>query len=142
MSMCAPLVEPCCASYIEVLTRNSSMESGGGVGKAWPTARYGEAELWSGAAVVLERLAEPPSPVLLTTRADATELVLLPLKRLLASTPLSWNVLLVSRWPLAQTGLLPRPLLTPVLPASSELTPGERTARPVKLPVGSGTDSI
>src|SRR5580698_6667985 len=142
MSICAPLVEPCCASYIEVLTRNSSIESGAGVGRACPTARYGDAELWIGAAEVLERLAEPPRPVLLTTRAEATELVLLPLKRLLASTPLSWKVLLVSRCPLAQMGLLPRPLLTPVLPASSELTPGERTARPVKLPVGRGMDSI
>ena len=53
-------------------------------------------------------------PVLFTTRADATELVLLPLKRLLASTPFSRNVLLVSRWPLAQMGWLPSPVLTPV----------------------------
>src|SRR5580704_10535157 len=140
--MCAPLVAPCCASYIEVFTRNSSMVSAGGVGIAWPMARYGDAVVCSGDAEVLERLAAPPSPVLFTTRADATELVLLPLKRLLASTPFNWNVLLVSRWPLAQIGWLPRPVLTPEPAASSALTPGERIARPVKLPVGNGTDSI
>ena len=43
-------------------------------------------------------------PVLFTIRADATLLVLLPLNKLLASTPLSRNVLLVSRWPFAQMG--------------------------------------
>src|ERR1700686_3181357 len=97
MSMCAPLVEPCCASYIDVLTRNSSMVSGAGVGKAWPMARYGEAVLWMGSAVVLEILAAPPMPVLFTMRADATELVLLPLNKLLESTPFRRKVLLVSR---------------------------------------------
>ena len=50
-----------------------------------------------------------PAPVLLMTRAEATWLVLLPLKRLLASTPLSRKLLEVSRWPLAQMGALPRP---------------------------------
>src|SRR6266849_3108940 len=104
MSMCAPLVEPCCASYIDVFTRNSSIVSGAGVGRAWPIARYGEAVLCSGSAVVLEMLAAPPMPVLFTMRAEVTWLVLLPLKRLLASTPFSKNVLLVSRWPLAQIG--------------------------------------
>jgi len=39
MSMCAPLVEPCCASYMEVLTRISESVSGAGVGKALPMAR-------------------------------------------------------------------------------------------------------
>ena len=34
MSMCAPLVEPCWASYMDVFTRNSSMDSGAGVGSA------------------------------------------------------------------------------------------------------------
>ena len=87
---------------------------------------------------MLEMLAAPPMPVLLTMRAQATWLVLLPLKRLLASTPLRRNVLLVSRWPLAQMGRLPRPVLTPEPLASSALTPGERMARPVKLPVGKG----
>ena len=75
-------------------------------------------------------------------RAEATWLVLLPLNRLLASTPFSRKLLLVSRWPLAQMGWLPRPLLAPVPPGSSAFTPGERMARPVKLPVGSGTASI
>ena len=49
-------------------------------------------------------LAAPLTPVLFTTRAEATWLVLFPLNRLLASTPFNRNVLLVSRWPLAQIG--------------------------------------
>src|ERR1022692_461364 len=92
-----------------------------------------------GAALVLAAFA---TPVLLTMRADATWLVLLPLNRLLASTPFKRKVLLVSRWPLAQMGWLPKPLLAPVPLDSSAFTPGERMASPVKLPVGSGTDSI
>src|SRR3984885_1463400 len=87
-------------------------------------------------------LAAPPIPVLFTTRAEATVLVLLPLNKLLASTPFSRNVLLVSRWPLAQIGWFPRPAFTPVPLGSSALIPGDRIARPVKLPVGSGTASI
>src|SRR5580658_10104951 len=83
-----------------------------------------------------------PTPVLLTTRALATWLVLLPLKRLLPSTPLSRKLLEVSRWPLAQMGALPRPELAPVPPGSSALTPGERMATPVKLPVGRGIEAI
>src|SRR3984957_14293837 len=82
------------------------------------------------------------TPVLLITRAEPTWLVLLPLQRLLASTPFSEKLLLVSRCPLAQMGWLPRPELAPVPPGSSALTPVERIARPVKLPVGSGADSI
>src|SRR5271166_5278790 len=101
MSMWAPLVEPCCASYIEVLTRTSCTVSGAGVGMLWPMARYTDAVLWMGAALVLAALA---TPVLLTMRAEATWLVLLPLNRLLASTPLTRKLLLVSRWPLAQMG--------------------------------------
>src|SRR6202163_1547954 len=139
LSMCAPLVDPCCASYIEVLTRNSWTVSGAGVGSAWPMARYGDAELWITLAVVLEA---PATPVLLTTRADATELVVLPLNRLLASTPLSRKVLLVSRWPLAQIGWMPSPAFAAEPAGSAALTPGERMARPVKLPVGSGTSAI
>src|SRR5579872_5694630 len=99
MSMCAPLVEPCCASYIEVFTRNSWTVSGAGVGIAWPIARYGDAELCTISAV---ELAANADPVLLTILAEATWLVLLPLKRLLASTPLRRKLLLVSRCPLAQ----------------------------------------
>ena len=38
-SMCAPDVEPCCASYIEALTRTSAMVSGAGVGMALPMER-------------------------------------------------------------------------------------------------------
>ena len=76
------------------------------------------------------------------TRAEATWLVLLPLNRLLASTPFSRNEFDVSRWPLAQIGALPRPELAPVPPPSSALTPVDWVARPVKLPVCSGTLSI
>src|ERR1035438_7754178 len=82
------------------------------------------------------------TPVELITRADGTWLVLLPLKRLLASTPFNAKLLLVSRCPFAQIGALPRPLLEPVPPDNSAFTPGERMARPVKLPVASGTSSI
>src|SRR6202021_3528893 len=87
-------------------------------------------------------LAAPLTPVLFTTRAEATWLVLLPLKRLLASTPFSRKLLEVSRCPLAQIGALPRPLFAPVPPDNSAFTPGDQTASPVKLPVGSGSASI
>ena len=60
--------------------------------------------LCTGAAVVLAALA---TPVLFTIRAEATWLVLLPLNKLLASTPLSRKLLLVSRCPFAQIGWLP-----------------------------------
>src|SRR5215469_7893831 len=73
------------------------------------------------------------------TRADGTWLVLLPLKRLLASTPLRRKLLEVSRWPLAQMGALPSPLLAPVPPDNSAFTPADRIATPVKLPVARGT---
>ena len=39
MSICAPLAEPCCASYIEALTRTSCSVSGAGVGSAFPMER-------------------------------------------------------------------------------------------------------
>ena len=39
MSMCAPLLPPCCASYIEVFTRTSEMVSGAGEGMDSPMAR-------------------------------------------------------------------------------------------------------
>ena len=71
-------------------------------------------------------LAAPLTPVLFTTRAEATWLVLLPLNRFLASTPFSRNVLLVSRWPLAQIGWLPKPALAPVPLGSSAFTPGDK----------------
>src|ERR1700730_15469203 len=83
-----------------------------------------------------------PTPVLGPTRDEATWLVLLPLNRVLPSTPLSRKLLLVSRSPLAQMGALPKPALTPVPPGNSALTPGDRMATPVKLPVGNGMDSI
>ena len=82
------------------------------------------------------------APVELMTRAEETWLVLLPLNRLLASTPLSRKELDVSRWPLAQIGALPRPELAPVPPPNSALTPADCVARPVKLPVAKGTLSI
>src|ERR1700677_3865112 len=95
-----------------------------------------------------EGISPPPppglvcTPVELMTRAEDTWLVLLPLNRLLASTPLSRNELEVSRWPLAQMGALPRPELAPVPPPSSALTPVDCVARPVKLPVARGTEAI
>src|SRR5215469_13980089 len=137
--MCAPLAPPCCASYIDALTRSSCNVSGAGVGSALPIERYTEDALGSTPALVVPLEALPP--VLFTTREDVTWLVLLPLKRLLASTPLSRKLFDVSRWPLAQIGALPRPLLEPVPPGSSALTPGERMASPVKLPVGNGIES-
>src|SRR5579863_1642248 len=82
------------------------------------------------------------TPVLLMTRAEGTWLVLLPLKRLLASTPFSRKLFDVSRCPLDQMGALPRPLTAPVPPGNSAFTPVERIATPVKLPVDRGTDSI
>src|SRR5580658_814810 len=82
------------------------------------------------------------APVELITRADETWLVLLPLKRLLASTPFNKNELEVSRWPLAQIGSFPRPEFAPVPPPNSALTPVDCVARPVKLPVANGTASI
>ena len=63
------------------------------------------------------------TPVLLMTRAEGTWLVLLPLKRLLTSTPFSEKLLLVSRCPFAHIGALPSPELAPVPPESSALTP-------------------
>src|SRR5580698_11128073 len=82
------------------------------------------------------------TPVLLITRAEPTSLVLLPLKRLLESTPFSEKLLLVSRWPLAQIGGLPRPAFAPVPGESSALTPAERVAAPSTLPDGIGMFSI
>ena len=64
-----------------------------------------EARVWiTPPAPVLEE-----TPVLLMTRAEGTWLVLLPLNRLLASTPFRRKLFEVSRWPLAQMGALPRP---------------------------------
>src|SRR5271169_3763779 len=136
ISMCAPLVEPCCASYMEVFTRSSWMDSGAGVGNASPIAKYGDAVLWITDALVL---AAPLTPVLFTTRAEDTELVLLPLNKLLASTPFNKKELLVSRWPFAQIGWLPKPAFAPVPFGNSAFTPGDKIAKPVKLPVGNGT---
>ena len=136
MSMCAPEVEPCCASYMEALTRTSSSDlrrrRGNGVADG-EINRKPSMGITPPAPVLLD------TPVLLMTRHDGTWLVLLPLKRLLASTPFNEKLLLVSRWPLAQMGALPRPELAPVPPESSALTPGDRMATPVKLPVASGT---
>ena len=70
-----------------------------------------------------EGISPPPppglvwTPVLLMTRAEDTWLVLLPLKRLLASTPFNRKLFDVSRWPFAQMGALPRPEFAPVPPA-------------------------
>src|SRR5947209_13055421 len=82
------------------------------------------------------------TPVLLITRAEGIWLVLFPLNRLLASTPFRRKLFDVSRCPLDQIGAFPRPLTAPVPPGNSALTPVERIATPVKLPVERGTDSI
>src|SRR5579864_9303097 len=82
------------------------------------------------------------TPVAFTIREEDTLLVVLPLKTFRASTPLSRNELLVSRWPLAQTGAFPNPSLAPDPDCSSAFTPGESKARAVKEPVGKGTASI
>src|SRR5437868_7298004 len=110
-SICAPLLAPCCASYIEALTRTSWMVSGAGEGSALPMERYTEALDWITPPA-------PPLPAFVAgvTRDEATWLVLLPLNRLLASTPFNRKLLLVSRSPLAQIGALPKPELTPVPP--------------------------
>ena len=39
MSMCAPEVDPCWASYMDAFTRTSSIVSGAGVGMALPMER-------------------------------------------------------------------------------------------------------
>src|SRR6266404_1089465 len=80
------------------------------------------------------RAEAPLTPVLFTMRAEATWLVLLPLKMLLASTPFNKKVLLVSRWPFAQMGALPKPEFAPVPPGSSAFTPGDIRANCVKEP--------
>src|ERR1700751_273195 len=96
MSMWAPLAPPCCASYMEALTRTSCSVSGAGVGSALPMERNAEDALGSTPALVVPLDALPP--VLFTTREDVTWLVLLPLKRLLASTPFRRKLFDVSRW--------------------------------------------
>src|ERR1700733_2356982 len=98
-----------------------------------------DALLWIGMELRPEALL---TPVLFTMRAELTWLVLFPLKRLRASTPFKRKSLLVSRWPLAQTGAFPRPALAPDPPESSAFTPGERIVSPVNEPVGRGTASI
>src|SRR6266853_2807969 len=136
ISMCAPLVEPCWASYIEVFTRTSWMVSWGGEGIDSPIARYTEPLLWIGRVLTAEAVLTPGA---FTTLDEDTLLVVLPLKRFRASTPLSKKELLVSRWPLAQTGAFPSPSLAPAPDCSSAFTPGERRASAVKEPVGRGT---
>ena len=84
--------------------------------------------------------AAPATPVLFTTRAEATWLVLLPLNKLLASTPFSKKSIAGVALAIGPDRLLPRPALAPVPLGSSALTPGERIASPVKLPVGRGID--
>src|ERR1700730_3174242 len=114
------------------------MDSGAGVGIDSPPPREIEALLWTGGAL---RAEEVLTPVSFTTLEDVTWLVVLPLNRFLASTPFNRNVLLVSRWPLAQTGWFPNPAFAPVPAGSSSFTPGESITNPVKEPVGRGTVS-
>ena len=112
MSMCAPLVEPCCASYMEVFTRTSCEGLGRGSGQRLADGeirrRTALNDFGGGAGW------RPPKPVLFTMRPEGTELVLLPLNKIAGIDAVQKKVLLVSRWPLAQMGALPRPALAPV----------------------------
>ena len=74
-------------------------------------ARYTDALLWIGRVLKAE---EVLTPVAFTMREEETLLVVFPLNRFLTSTPLSRKELLVSRWPLAQTGEFPNPSLAPL----------------------------
>ena len=110
-SMCAPLVDPCCASYISsVLTRNSC------------TFRSGRRNCLADGQIGRSGALNGFSAELLLAHADARVIhdrgLMSPAGRLaveqvLASTPFSKNVLLVSRLPLAQIGWLPKPALAP-----------------------------
>ncbi len=134
ISMCAPEVVPCSASYIEAFTRTSSIVSGAGVGIALPIEVYTDAADW----ITPPAPPEVEMPVEFTTRAEPTWLVLLPLNRLLPSTPFRLKLFAVSRCPFAQIGRLPSPSFAPVPLGNSAFTPGDRIATPVKLPVGCG----
>jgi hypothetical protein len=61
---------------------------------------------------------------------------------LLASTPSTWKVFDVSRWPFAQTGWLPSPAFVSTPLSNSALAPGDSTASCVKLPVAKGVSAI
>src|SRR5579885_402422 len=87
--MCAPLVAPCEASYMEVFTCISCTVSGLGVGKALPIASYTEVLVCTPPGLFAVKF----SPVLGTTRPEATWLVLLPLNRFPVSMPFNWKVL-------------------------------------------------
>src|SRR5271166_530907 len=119
--MCAPLLLPCDASYIAVLTRISCSVSGAGVDMLLPTETYTD---------VFEFTPVPsltvPAPVLVRNLDSPTVLVDLPLNRLLLSRPFTEKLLLVSRWPFAQIAWLPRPPLLPDPVRKSALMPGLR----------------
>ena len=94
--MCAPLLLPCVASYIDAFTVISWIASGGGVGRAWPIAPYTDVLVW---------IAPPApkfSPVFSTNRFSPTWLVEFPLKRLFVLMPFNEKLLLVSLFPLAK----------------------------------------
>ena len=76
--------------------------------------------------------------MLFTIRAEATWLVLLPLKMLLASTPFSRKLLLVSRWPLAQIGWLPKPALAPTAAGKFRIDAGRKDGEPREAARGQG----
>src|SRR5271168_145602 len=112
------------------------MNSVGAEGRLLPIEPKLEVEVWLEPAIL------PLSPMLKFQRCEAMLLALMPVKMLLASTPLNWKVLEVARWPLAQMFWLPRPALLSRLLSSSALTPGESGATWVKLPVARGVSAI
>src|SRR5580658_7616162 len=83
-----------------------------------------------------------PAPMLKLYRCEVDPLELLPLKILETSTPFTWKVFEVSRWPFAQMGWLPSPALVSSPLSNSAFTPGASTASCVKLPVARGVRAI
>src|SRR5580698_4314635 len=122
------------------------MNSGTGEGRLLPIEPYTEVPTGDAPPMFEEPAADVdevlPPPMLKLYRCEVMPLELLPLKMLLVSTPLIWKVLDVARWPLAQMGWLPRPLLESRPLSSSAFTPGASTAGWVKLPVASGISAI
>ena len=73
--------------------------------RSWRRDRVADREIDRGAATGSRRRAPAVADAGAVDHARrATWLVLLPLKRLLPSTPFSRKLLMVSRWPLAQMG--------------------------------------
>ncbi len=82
------------------------------------------------------------TPVLLMTRAEGTWLVLLPLNRLLASTPLSREAVGGIALAIGPDRRVAEAGVGAGAAGEFRIDAGRRIARPVKLPVASGTASI